>query len=205
MNRYFADISNNNGTFNAKEYAHSGHILIAIKATEGVGPVQNVYVERVNEAHSSKLVVAHYHFARPDNHANGKSEAISFAKGIAGHVRKNDILVLDLETRGKVNMQTYMRQFETELHRHYPHYPMVLYTYSSFLSEYSLKPASNRLWIANYSGKIMPLLIGVKNWAHQFTDGKLGAKPHTCKGIGQCDVSRLNMRSYLRLRRVRGK
>lgn len=203
MNRYFADLSNNNAHFDAQAYRKAGHLLVALKASEGVGFMDPLYRKRRHEAHAARLAVVHYHFARPDRHpgrAGGKDEAHAFLAAIKGGVGKRDALCIDVERGSNAQAsQGYLDEFANQLKRIYPHKPLILYR--SRANHTNLKDSRN--WVAAYDGHRMALLAGVGTWAHQFTDGTIGAEPHSCAGVGRCDISRLNMRSYLRLRASR--
>lgn len=197
-NRYFADLSNNNRRFDPHAYAEAGHLLVMLKASEGVGFMDPLYRKRRHMAHAAGLFVVHYHFARPDNHGNdGREEARAFAAAIHGGVGRYDALVIDVERGTKTQASPrYLLTFEEELDRFYPHYPLILYRSKANFT--NLHPKSGRTIIAAYDGTKMSLTHGVDPWAHQFTDGKIGATPHICAGIGNCDINRLNATSYRR-------
>jgi lysozyme len=49
-----------------------------------------------------------------------------------------------------------------------------------------------RIWLAQY-GPTPVVPTGWSRWTFwQFTDGALGAEPHTVPGVGPCDISRFN-------------
>lgn len=201
-NRYFADISSNNSFFDAADYRRGGHLLIAIKATQGTGYVNPDYARWVEEAHKAGLVVLHYHFAATQD---ARAEAKHFLQTIGPHFKKGkDQTVLDLEVTTQPGYSitdpvNYRKWFDAELFR-YGHRP-VLYSYASYLREHGsgLRPASKKIWVADYETHPKGGWWG-NSWAWQFTDGVNGPRPHSCMGIGQCDVSEINTASYLRLR-----
>lgn len=205
-NRYFADISSNNSFFDAEDYRRGGHLLIAIKATQGTGYVNPSYAKWVEEAHKAGLTVLHYHFAATND---PKAEAQHYLNTIAPHFKKGkDQTVLDLEVTVQDNPGqgytltdpvNFRKWFDIETFRR-GHHP-VLYSYASYLRKYGpgLNPASKKIWVADYETHPQGGWWG-KSWAWQFTDGVNGPKPHSCMGIGRCDVSEINPATYIRLR-----
>jgi lysozyme len=194
-NRYFADISSNNAWFSAKDYKAGGHLLVAIKATQGHNYVNPDYAKWVEMAHSCGLVVLHYHFAETDD---AVGEANHFLATVQGHFGKRDSLVLDLETP-KANAVAYRQGFDAELFRH--GHKSILYSYAAYLREHGsgLRPASGKIWVADYETHPQGGWWG-KSWAWQRTDGTNGPNPHSCMGIGKCDVSEVNPATFIRLR-----
>jgi lysozyme len=202
-NRYFADISSNNSFFDAEDYRKSGHLLVAIKATQGTGYVNPKYAQWVQSAHKAGLTVLHYHFAEKQNPVG---EANHFLNTIKPHFGKKDSLVLDLEVTVDpangyeiTNPVNYRKWFDTQLFRR--GHRSILYSYASYLRQFGpgLRPISKKIWVADYETHPQGGWWG-NSWAWQFTDGEHGPKPHSCAGIGQCDVSLVNPATYLRLR-----
>lgn len=196
--RFMADLSNNNAHFDAHAYRKGGHRVVALKATEGVGGRQGIYVERVNAAHRAGLFVVHYHFARPDHHSTSTAEAADFLSYIKPHVRKGDRVALDLEVQPgrSMDLNAYSRNFAHIVRQRIGHKHGWLYSYSAFISEHGLRvPSGWRLWLANYSAPVPHR----GSWTHQFTNGISGPSPHSMAGVGQIDVSMLTRRAALGL------
>lgn len=201
--RLFADVSSNNARFDAAAYRSAGHRLIAIKATEGVSYNNPEYGPWVAAAHQHKLVVAHYHFARPGNDAI--TEARHFWGVVKSRFRKGDYLVLDLEVKhpgGDARTASWAGAFVAALRSLSGHTP-ILYTYASFLNEVgpSVVRRTPRVWIAQYAPAAQWPNWVSRRWAWQRTDGVNGPPPHGLPGVGKCDVSILNRRSFLRVLR----
>lgn len=193
--RLFADLSDNNAAFNAHAYASAGHQLVALKASEGVGFTDPKHGPRADQAHHAGLLVAHYHFCRPDTHPDHAGEAETFWAAVKPFEWPGDFLVLDLEVTprgGMAQAAGYLAGFDAALHRISGH-RAVGYTYVSYLDEAGprLQVASRRWWIAAYGSKPGRLGAGRHRWAWQYTDGRDGPTPHRFAGIGQCDGSRL--------------
>jgi lysozyme len=204
-NRYFADISSNNSFFDAEDYRKGGHLLVAIKATQGTSYVNPDYKKWVLDAHNHGLTVLHYHFATTNDPV---AEANHFLSTTRNYFGKKDSLVLDLEVTAQdnpgqgytlTNPVNYRKWFDTQLFRH--GHKAILYSYASYLRQYGagLNPISKKVWVADYETHPQGGWWG-NSWAWQFTDGEHGPKPHSCMGVGRCDVSLVNPATYLRLR-----
>lgn len=202
--RQFADISNNNASFDAAAYRGAGHVLIAIKATEGATFIDEKHALWARAAHAQGLAVMHYHYGRPDHHPRGNTEAAHFWRVAKPVSRPGDLLCVDLEVHAPLGPHQdafYLRGFQEELRKVSGH-GVIAYTYDGYLEDSSLTldvPGS-RWWVAKYGGPKPKPGAGRRLWAWQYTDGKEGAGPHEFAGIGRCDGSVLNLRSALRLR-----
>jgi lysozyme len=185
--RNFVDLSSNNGpnALDAAAYAAAGHVLVAIKATEGTDYINPDWAAQTHDAHNSHVSVLSYHFARP---GSGKAQAdfmLNFLRK-SGEFHEYDAIALDLERGGGVQNPTrFMAEFdEACLQR--GHENLVVYTEQSYHEEWGLAPKNGRLWIADYSG----FLDGF--WADQYTDaGRV-------RGVREpVDVSRLSIRAWM--------
>ena len=96
-NHFVADISSNNLSFDAAQYAAAGHVLVGIKATEDTGYVNPNHTTWTLHAHSCHVGVLHYHFARPDLNTEPTAEARHFLSVALRNAGGRDYLVLDLE------------------------------------------------------------------------------------------------------------
>ena len=204
MSRYFADLSSNNTTFEPVHYREAGHLLVALKATEGQDFKDPHYADRCVEAHRAGLRVVHYHFCRPDNHPRGLDEAREFYMTIRKYLKPTDLVAMDIEVQGARawwQIVRYSREFYHELAELAGKSPIV-YSYTSYLTQAGpgMRMPHGRYWVADYAArlKLPPWLH--RAWAWQRTDGESGPEPHQCAGIGRCDVSLLNRATYLRMR-----
>lgn len=210
--REFADISDYQERFDAGRYAAAGHLLVAIKATEGTSGLQSKYAERVAAAHGRGLGVWHYHFAHPDTDPGEGGEASHFWTNVRPHFHAGDRLVLDVELRhpgGPAGLIAYTSTLDARL-LHISGQASILYTYDALLRETGPKfrTKSGEVWLAKYGGWVWPLGGGRRMIARQYTDGEAGGDPKRYAGIGQCDGDRLQrwyFRQLLRERRRRGK
>lgn len=193
--RLFADISDNNGPVDLAAYAGAGHRMIAIKASEGVSYTNPRHAVATAEAHRLGLVVVHYHFCRLADGSAVIAEARHFNRTVASHFEVGDILVLDVEDRGAMSqdrLAAYVAAFDRALVGHLGVSPYV-YASRSWLTDIQppIRVGSRRFWVASYGAGVPRLGFHRHRWAHQFTDGSMGAKPHEMAGIGRCDISRL--------------
>jgi lysozyme len=202
MNRYWADVSNNNPQqIQWKTYAQQGqHVLVGLKASEGETFVDKTHATRSENAHGAGVWVLHYHFGHPES--SPTEQAQFFWSQIHGHFAARDFACLDIET-GSPNAATanWCKTFISHFYAVSGH-SSIVYASESYLRSLranGLRWPGERAWIAAY-GPRKPSIAGVSTWAWQFTDGQIGPNPHSCAGIGNCDISELNWGTYLRLR-----
>ena len=203
--RTFADLSNNNAVnVNWPPYRKSGHILVLLKATEGESFIDQTHGGRAVHARAAGIHPGHYHFAHCDS--SPIQQAQFFWSIVRPVFRGWDPLVLDVEQGGQNGKSVqecahWTTAFDVEFRKVSGGHELILYSDASFLSELVRAGAhvqGTRAWIAAY-GSEPPAPKGWSKWGHQFTDGEAGPLPHSCAGIGQCDVSTLNPKSYLGL------
>lgn len=193
--RYFTDTSSNNGPVDLAAYAKAGHRLIGIKATEGQSYSNPHHANTALAAHSHGLVVIHYHFCRPRGSADVYAEARNFMRHTGPVWQRGDIAVLDLEVRpGEPGFSAARYLLLLANHIEVAHgIKVYVYTGLAYLQESkpALRVGSRMFWIADYGA--VPPRLGLRRhrWAHQFSDGQIGAEPHEAAGIGKCDMSRL--------------
>jgi GH25 family lysozyme M1 (1,4-beta-N-acetylmuramidase) len=187
-NRNFVDLSSNNGpqALDAKAYAEAGHVLVAVKATEGLDYVNPDWAAQVHAAHEAGVSVLHYHFAQPGDPG---PQASFFLDHLArsGEFHSYDSIALDVERGQRVpDPAVFVGGFDSQC-ASLGHGPLVVYTELSYHKEHGLAPAGGRLWIADYG-------VGFINgyWADQYADA---AEVHGIEG--ECDVSRLSLAAYL--------
>ena len=93
----FADLSNNNRYFNAARYRRAGHRLVALKASEGDGFVDERHARWSAEAHHAGLAVVHYCYCTPGR-GSGRAAADLFWSVVDRHfIPGRDRLALDME------------------------------------------------------------------------------------------------------------
>lgn len=195
--RLFADISNNNAGFNAETYRKSGHVLIAIKATEGIHFVDPDHRGWCLQAGGKHIAVVHYHFARPDLNLDAQAEARHFLSVALPLTGGRDYLVVDIERatpQGWSHDPAWTREFDLYVRKHSRFFPIV-YASRSVLqqSDQWLTGNPKRVWDADWSTDHDFAPDGYNCVMRQFTDGVFGPEPHSLPGIeGICDVNRMS-------------
>ena len=189
MTRNFVDLSSNNGpdALDAAEYAKAGHVLLAIKATDGVGYVNPDWERQARDAHEAHVGVLHYHYAEPGMLTSQVTHFLSALKGSGAYDERCDALALDVErAQGLSNPAVFVADFDG-LCRDEGHRNLIIYTELSYHEEHGLAPRNGRMWLADYDAGF---LNGC--WADQYANAAV------VHGInGPCDVSRLSMPAYL--------
>lgn len=187
----FADLSNWNDHFNVVAYHAAGHRIVALKASEGVDFIDHRHRAWALQAHSHGLIVAHYHYGRPDR-TSGAEEAAFFLHVTAGVRGPYDYLVYDGEraANGSFGLDAaHCRDFDKHIREH-TRYHTVLYASSSQATPDALGDSPwKRYWEANYSQQADSHFKDMETMARQFTDGIIGPEPHSIAGVGQCDVN----------------
>lgn len=189
----FADLSSNNSEFDVDSYRASGHIFVAIKATEGTDYVNPDHRGWCYAAGGKHIGIAHYHFARPDLGTDAATEAQHFLNAALPLAGGRDYLVLDLERatpQGYAHDPAWTQRFDQHVQEH-SRFRTILYANRSTLqiSEAFLVGDNRRVWDADwsYNGDYAP--PGYVCVMRQFTDGVFGPEPHSLPGVGQCDVN----------------
>lgn len=200
-NRFMADVSSNNPQFVALDYRKAGHVRVGIKATEGDGYVNPYHETWTDEAHANNLAVLHYHFCTSLN-GSYVGQLNHFWRTVRPLWKDGDLLCLDVEkeveTLGPVHLAEQVSGMANYLHGTAEQDP-VLYMnlyYHNLLTAH-LKLRNRWFWIAAY-GTVKPSLPRADRlWAWQQSDGKVGKPPYEAAGIGRCDISELNLLTYL--------
>lgn len=207
-NRTFADLSNNNvNEVNFEAYRKAGHILVGLKATEGTGFIDKRHAEWSERAHKGGVHVIHYHYARLGESVS--NQVVLFGGVVQRHFGPHDFYCIDLE-RGEnekftpAEMAAFLNDFDKQFRQ------KIYHTLRGYMNESLLKEvtaekgriAGNNWWIAAW-GNRPPVVLGIKRWAWQRSNGVVGPEPHTLVGIGQCDVSTMNWGTFGRLVRNR--
>lgn len=203
-NRTFADVSNNNGqSLDLHAYKHKGgHILIGVKASEGTTFTDHTHAGRAHRAHEAGVVVIHYHFGHPGSSAT--EQAKHFWDQVKPVHSKKDYCCLDIEVTdgmGTAHIKQWVKDFVAHFHKISGH-QLVIYSGQAFLQEHGpIRPPGARFWVAAYGPREAHVYWVKRLWAWQYTDGRSGPRPHAVAGIGHCDLSRLNRRTFLWLLR----
>lgn len=199
--RLFADLSSNNAQFIAHEYRQAGHILVAIKATEGTRYVNPDHRPWSYAAGSQHIAVAHYHFARPDLNDNPEAEAWHFLNVAHPLTGGRDYLVLDYERSvpaGWKHDPAWSARFALYVSDH-SRFQVILYANRSTLEESDQwlgKQTKKRVWDADYSVTPDYAPPGYTCAMRQFTDGVVGPGPHELPGVGRGDVNRMSLSMF---------
>jgi lysozyme len=199
--RHMADVSSNNRQYNAVEYRAAGHTRVAIKATEGATYVNPDLRNWADRSHAQGMAVSFYHFCRPES-GDRVAEANHFWRQVKPLWLPGDALHLDLEVGlaelGVVKLANYHNMFCSYLLLASGHDSLTYMNenYYDILGE-NLFTTYNEFWIAAYGSQAPKLSKRHKLWAWQFTDGSVGPEPHAAAGVGECDLSRVNLRTVL--------
>jgi GH25 family lysozyme M1 (1,4-beta-N-acetylmuramidase) len=193
-NLLFADLSNNNNSFNAKEYAQAGHVIVALKASEGTFFVDGRHRGWALAAGMEHVAVIHYHFGRPDR-SGGAEEADFFLHCTHGLRGPRDYLVYDGERahNGAFGLDAaHCRAFDERIQEK-TRYHTILYGSASTLpgAGEALAGENKRDWDADYASGPDHAAPGHVCVMRQFTDGVFGPSPRSLSGVGQCDVNLL--------------
>lgn len=201
--RQFADISSNNTTPDMRIYHHAGHILIAIKATEGINYTNPDHRNWCLHAGLNWVSVVHYHYARPDLDNDPVAEANHFLDAALPLAGWWDYLAVDVE-RGRNGQFTgdpaWVREFDQQV-QHRSRFATILYASRSTLelSNAWLVGDRKRVWDADWSNTPDYAPPGYACAFRQFTDGTLGPEPHTLVGVGQCDINTMSAQMFKHL------
>lgn len=188
-----ADISSNNSEYDAVAYANAGHVLIGIKATEGLHYVNPNHRAWVLHSHLNHVGVIHYHFGRPDLNTDPRTEAEAFLREALRNAGGRDYLVLDLERatpQGWQHDPAWSRAFDEYVQERSRFHTLLYISRSPLMtSDAWLTGDVKRVWLADYSATPDECPNGYTVVLRQFTDGILGPMPHSLAGVGRCDIS----------------
>ena len=191
-----ADISSNNSGFNALEYRDSGHIAIAIKATEGVNYVNPDHRGWCLHAGLEHLSVIHYHFARPDLNSNATTEAQHFLRTALPLAGGRDFLALDIERAtpgGWSHDPGWSKAFDTYVQAN-SRFRTILYAARATLEVNPdagawLTGDDPRIWDPAWNTSPDYVLKGATTVLRQQSGVTSGVPPYSLPGIGPCDVN----------------
>jgi GH25 family lysozyme M1 (1,4-beta-N-acetylmuramidase) len=201
--RQFADISSNNATFDAREYRNTGHVLVAIKATEGVNYTNPDHRPWSLHAGMNWVSVVHYHFARPDLGNHPEDEADHFLAEALPLAGWWDYLCVDVERATPAGWHAdpaWTHEFDMQVQRR-SRFKSILYANRSTLqqSDAWLPPPNRRVWDADWSSDPDYAPPGYACVFRQHTDGITGPLPHILPGVGECDVNTMSVGMFQKL------
>lgn len=137
---------------NGLDIGKSGVDFVIIKATEGVGYVDNCCDKFYQEAKKNGKKLGVYHFARPDLGNTAKAEADFFVDNIKGYINQA-ILVLDWEPGGgQINNVAWAKAWLDRVYERTKVKPLI-YMSASPMRTYDWSSVANAdygLWVANY-------------------------------------------------------
>lgn len=152
----------------------NGTVGVILKATEGTGYVDPTFRERYSKAKAAGLCVATYHFLKKGSVAQ---QMQFYAKTV--QPTPGDRMVIDYEDGGLAisDLETAIDALRAATH---PSVEITVYGASGFMGaqlgdKKNAKLASCSLWVASYTSKPEPTMIGLKGtwpvWSlWQYTD-----------------------------------
>ena len=192
-NPLFADLSSNNAYFHAGQYRDAGHLVVAVKATEGVGYVNPEHRPWCYDAGAHRVGVIHYHFARPDQGNTPDSEARLFLEVALPLAGGRDFLALDLERatpQGWAHDPAWSHAFDRHVQQH-SRFHTILYASRSTL-ELSAGPwldyTPGRVWDADWSLEPDYAPPDMLTVIRQQSGVTAGRPPYQLPGCGPCDI-----------------
>lgn len=195
--RLMADVSSNNGPINIANYSRAGHVVLAVKATQGIGYTNPFHLSQCNLAHDFGLTVVHYHYSDVGN--SPEAEIAHFRNVYNKAWRPGDYACFDIEVAGhtRAYADAILQQYFLDTQRQ-----PILYTYRSFFENElaGVRIPGKRAWIADYSTNVLHLPSQYVLWSKQYTDGAVGPEPHFYSGIGKCDGSEITAGVAMALR-----
>lgn len=198
-----ADLSSNNGSFDPHAYSSAGHLIVALKATQGTGYTNPLWNGWAIGSHRANLAVAHYHFY---DLGDPIAEAQHFCATIRPHFKPSrDRVVLDLETGARALWSHYAQAFYGEVKRLLG-VDTILYSMLSAIGG-DIVPPGGMIWPAAW-GSVRPSVAGATVWAWQYTDGSIdpAGGPTRAAGVpSSCDMSLLSPTLTWRLRKALGR
>lgn len=195
--REFADLSSNNNEFDAPLYRSTGHILVAIKATEGINYTNPDHRAWSLHAGMNWVSVVHYHFARPDQGNLPADEANHFLDEALPLAGWWDYLVVDVERgtpSGWNHDPAWTRAFDAQVQAR-SRFHSIMYASRSTMQEFEgwLVGNKRRVWDADWSADPDYAPPGYACVFRQHTDGVTGTPPHSIPGVGECDVNTMSV------------
>lgn len=189
----FADLSSNNREFEPVQYRRAGHVIVAIKATEGLSYVNPEHRPWCYGAHATRVAVIHYHFARPDLGNDPAREADFFLEVALPLAGGRDFLALDLERAvpaGWSHDPAWSLRFDERI-RERSRFHTILYASRSTLqsSDKWLGGPLRRVWDADYGLDADYAPAGYEVACRQQSGVTAGRPPYELDGVGPCDVN----------------
>ncbi len=186
------DISHHDGNVNLAKAKEDGILGVIQKATQGQTFKDPTYQRNRQKAKDASLLWGAYHFGTG---SDGLKQAQHFLDTVGNN--PGTLLALDFEpnpTGPSMDLEE-ARAFVTHINGETGRFPGF---YSGHYIKQLLGTSTDPIlaecwfWLAQYG----PTPVVPRNWKTwtmwQYTDGALGPKPHTVKGIGRCDRDKFN-------------
>ncbi len=131
------DVSHHQGNINWRNVAIDNHAQYAyVKATEGIKHTDRLYYKNIREARAANIPVGTYHFYRPN--VSPTTQLLNFTRTMP-NLRNQDLIpMVDVEVRGRTNINIFrrnLRQFLRGVEKHYGVKP-IIYTGVNFYNKY---------------------------------------------------------------------
>lgn len=197
----FPDVSNWQSSVNVAQVRQASSVrvgdLLVTKLTEGTSYVDAQGIQRLKDMAAANFTRrGAYAFLHPSE--SGQAQAEHFVQTLeAGGVKfgTSDIVIADLEVSdgmSSASVRACGKDFAATIRQHNGDVRLWLYGGGPFLKENGVPLDGYEYhWLPAYVGNPAPYIIYgsrlTKAW--QFTDGQYGPNPHSCPGIGQCDMS----------------
>ena len=185
------DISHHNGNVNLAKAKEDGILGVIQKATQGQSFRDPTYQRNRQKAKDAGLLWGAYHFGTG---SDGLKQAQHFLDVVGND--PGTLLVLDFEpnpTGPSMDLEE-ARAFVTHINEERRRFP-------GFYSGHYIKAVVRDRHRSDLGGVLVlaraiwayPCGSNWKTWTMwQYTDGAVGPKPHTVKGIGRCDRDKFN-------------
>jgi lysozyme len=186
------DISHWEEPIDFEKVAADGIVAVIAKATTGTAGVDSAYSTYKTDAAPYEFLWGSYHFGTGSAVDVQVQHYLKTAKP-----GRDELICLDFEPNpaGPTMTLGQAREFVSLLENLTGHYPVLYGGYSLKTSLHGKKDgllSKCPLWLAQYGPRAV-LPVGWKKYTlWQFTDGNVGAPPHTVSGIGKCDRNRFN-------------
>jgi lysozyme len=186
------DISHHNGNVNLAKAKEDGILGVIQKATQGQSFKDPTYERNRQKAKDAGLLWGAYHFGTG---SDGLKQAQHFLDTVGND--PGTLLALDFEpnpTGSSMDLEE-ARAFVIHINEERRRFPGF---YSGHYIKQLLGTSTDPIlaecwfWLAQYG----PTPVVPRNWKTwtmwQYTDGAVGPKPHTVRGIGRCDRDKFN-------------
>ncbi len=136
---------------------NAGYIFAFVKATDGYKScwTDPTFTRNIETGHAAGMLMGAYHYARPDLNPDARVEARCFLNAVEEYLTTGYLRpVLDIETGaslGKEFLSNWIRLW-IETVQQETGVEAMLYTYSSFTSNFDASLTRYDFWLAHYTG-----------------------------------------------------